>query len=363
METMKLNPAVLLELLKETYAEWSEDKASRLAAALAYHTVFALAPMLVLMISAASLIFQDAAQQQIMAQIDEFVGPKAAEAIADMISGARKPAANLLAGAVGLATLLYGAAGLFGQLQDALNTIWEVAPRPGQGIMAILRQRFLSFTMVLGTWFILLVSLVLSAALAAAGEYMQSMLPLPEILMQIINIIVSVGVITLLFAMIFKVLPDAEIGWNDVWVGAAITALLFTLGKTLLGLWLGRGSAESTYGAAGSLVLILLWINYAAQLLFFGAEFTQVYASRFGSKIVPSPHAVSVTETERARQGMPRAAGVQAASGAPAEATPVEMPEPDSTPARTGKGLDTEYLGAALLGFGAAMFLRKRQRR
>jgi membrane protein len=302
-----VNVKAIWGLLKDTFDEWNEDKASRLAAALAYYTVFSLAPLLIIAITIASLIFdQAAAEGQIVQQIQGLVGKDGAQAIQEMIRNASKPSSGgTIATIIGVATLLFGASGVFGQLQDALNTIWEVAPKPGRGVVGFIRDRFLSFSMVLGTGFLLLVSLVLSTGLAALSSYFGNLLPGFDALWQIVNFVISFGVVTVLFALIYKVLPDAKITWGDVWIGAAITALLFTIGKFLLGVYLGNGAFGSTYGAAGSFVVILAWVYYSAQILFFGAEFTQVYAGKYGSNIKPSKNAVPVTQEARAQQGMP----------------------------------------------------------
>jgi membrane protein len=301
---MKIND--ILTLLKRTVQEWSEDKASRLAAALSYYTIFSLAPLLVIVIAIAGLVFgEEAAQQQLVGQIEALVGEEGAFAIQEMIAGASQTEDNILAAAVGFVVLLFGAAGVFGQLQDALNTMWEVKPKEGRGIMGIIKDRFISFGMVLGIGFLLLVSLVISAALAALGNFLVGLLPAYEVVMQIVSFVVSFAVITLLFALLFKFLPDAEVDWRDVWLGAIVTALLFTIGKELIGLYLGRSAVASTYGAAGSLVVLLLWIYYSGQILFFGAEFTQVYANMFGSRIVPAEEATFISEEERIKQGIP----------------------------------------------------------
>jgi membrane protein len=293
------------ELLKETISDWSQDKASRLAAALAYYTTFSIAPLLVIVIAIVGLIFgREAVQGQIEAQIQGMVGEDSAELIQEMIQGTNNPTSGTIATVIGLATLLFGATGVFAQLQDALNTIWEVEPKPGRGLMGIVIARFTSFTMVLGIGFLLMVSLVVSAGLAALTEFLQGNLSDIAWLAQIVNFIISFGVITLLFAMIYKLLPDVKIAWSDVWIGAAVTALLFTLGKFLIGLYLGHSEVASSYGAAGALIVMLLWVYYSAQILFLGAEFTQVYAKRFGSRIVPAEHAVPTTEEARAQQGM-----------------------------------------------------------
>ena len=296
----------IVPLVKESFAEWSEDKASRLAAALAYYTVFSIPPLLIIAIAIAGQVFgQEAAQDRIVAEITGLIGRDSAEALEAMIENARQPAEGLAAGALGLAFLLLGASGVFGQLQDALNTIWEVAPRPGRGIVGTITDRFFSFTMVLGVGFLLLVSLILSAALAALNEFVAGLIPSLTILAQIVNFLVSFGVITVLFALIFKIVPDVEIAWSDVWVGAIVTAFLFTVGKLAIGLYLGNSAVTSTYGAAGALVVILLWVYYSAQILFLGAEFTQVYANTYGSRIVADESAVPLTEEARQEQGIP----------------------------------------------------------
>ncbi|HYF63704.1 MAG TPA: YihY/virulence factor BrkB family protein [Herpetosiphonaceae bacterium] len=303
-------------LLKQTGKEWSEDKVPRLGAALAYYTVFAIAPLLIIAIGIAGLAFgAEAVRGQVASQLETLISPEAAEAINEMIKNASKPSSGILATIIGFVTLLFGASGVFGQLKDAMNTIWGVAPRPGRGIMGIIKDRFLSFTMVLGIGFLLLVSLMVSAALSAFQKFVFG--DSAGIVLQIVNFVVSFGVITLLFAVIYKVLPDVKIAWRDVWIGAAVTALLFTVGKYLIGVYLGRSSTTSTFGAFGSLVVILLWVYYSAQILFFGAEFTQVYANQYGSHVVPDKDAVPVTEEARAKQGMPSKERLQEAAGNP----------------------------------------------
>ena len=271
----------LWSLLKDTAKEWSEDKAPRLAAALSYYTIFSLAPLLVIVIAIAGLAFgQAAAQNRINAQIEGLIGQPGASAIQAMIASASNPRAGIIATVIGVVTLLLGAAGLFGQLQDSLNTIWEIQPKPEKGLGGLIKKRFLSFTMVLGIGFLLLVSLVITAALSALDNFTTNLFPGFELVFQIVNFLISFAVITLLFAMIYKILPDAKLGWRDVWLGAAVTALLFSAGKLLIGLYMGHASVTSSFGAAGSLVVVLLWIYYSAQILFFGAEVTAVLARR-----------------------------------------------------------------------------------
>lgn len=293
-------------LIRETFKDWGEDKAPRLAAALSYYTVFSLAPLLVLVLAITGFIIgnNESIRQQLLTQIQGMVGAKGADIVNTMITSTSQPRNGILATIIGIVTLIAGATGVFGQLQDALNTIWEVQPKPNRGILAMLKERFLSFTMVLGMCFLLLVSLVISTALAALNTYMSGMLGGAGILAQIVNFVVSIGVITLIFALIFRYLPDAEIDWADVWIGALVTAILFGIGRTVLGLYLGSAAASSAYGAAGSLVILLLWVYYSAQILFMGAEFTQVYARHRGKVIQPAKNAIAVTDAERANQGM-----------------------------------------------------------
>jgi membrane protein len=306
------------ELLKETFSDWSEDKASRLAAALAYYTIFSIAPLIIIVIAVAGLVFgREAVQGQIEGQLQGLVGKDGAGLIQEMVQGASNEATSIIATIIGVATLLFGATGVFGQLQDALNTIWEVEPKPGRGIMGIIKDRFISFSMILGIGFLLLVSLVLSAGLAALNEFMSGVFDNMAYIGEVINFVISFGVITLLFAMIYKILPDVEIAWSDVWTGAAVTALLFTIGKFLIGLYLGHSAVASSFGAAGALVVILLWLYYSAQILFMGAEFTQVYAKRFGSQIKPAADARPVTEEARAQQGLPRSDKEKSTTPAP----------------------------------------------
>ena len=296
-------------LLKEATNEWIEDRAQRLGAALAYYTIFALVPLLLVVISIAGMVFgHEAAQGEILRQIGGLVGERSAKTIQEMLRQAGQPKTGILGGVIGIGTLLVGASGLFGQLQDALNTVWGVKPKPGRGLMGIVRDRFLSFVTLMGTAFLLLVSLVLSALLSFIGKTLGELLPAPGPILHGLDFVVSFGVITLLFAMIFKILPDVKIQWKDVWIGAGVTALLFTVGKVAIGLYLGNTNVASVFGAAGSLVILLIWVYYSAQILLFGAEFTAVYADRYGSRVHPKKNAVFVTQEERTNQGMDQVA-------------------------------------------------------
>jgi membrane protein len=286
----------ILGILKKAVWDWMEDQAPTLGAALAYYTVFSLAPLLVISISIAGLVFgQEAAQGQIFDQLRSLIGAASAEAVQDVVQNANaKSATGVTATIVGFIALLFGASGVFGQLQASLNAIWGVEPKPGRGLWGIIQDRILSFGFILVVGFLLLVSLILTAAIAFVGEWFGGVFPAIETLVQIGNSILSLMVITLLFAMIFKFMPDAKIAWRDVWIGAFTTAALFTVGKLVLGLYLGKSGIGSSYGAAGSLIVLLLWVYYSSQIVFFGAEVTRAYANRFGSRIVPADNTVSI---------------------------------------------------------------------
>ncbi|MHC5857900.1 YihY/virulence factor BrkB family protein [Nostoc sp.] len=295
-----MNLRAIWKLLQETFKEWSEDKASRLAAALAYYTIFSIAPLLIIVIAIAGAVYgEEAARGQIVGQIQGLIGPDGAKFLETAIQNANKPQTGTIASIISVVVLILGATGLFTELQDAMNTIWEVKPKPGRGVTNMIRLRFLSFAMVIGIGFLLLVSLVISTALAALVTYFSNLLPGVDFIWQILNFILSFAITTFLFGLIFKVLPDVKIAWSDVLVGAILTSFLFSIGRFLLGQYLGNGSFGSAYGAAGSLVVILAWVNYAAQILFFGAEFTQVYARRYGSGITPTKHAIPLSDNTK----------------------------------------------------------------
>jgi membrane protein len=290
------------QLIWLTIKDWLEDKAPRLGAALAFYSTLSLGPLLLIVISIAGIaVGYEAASERILLQLSGLVGDEGAQVLRTVLENSAKEETSFFAAAIGIAALLLGATGVFGQLQDALNTIWEVKAKPGRGLWWIIRKRFLSFALVLGTGFLLLISLVLSAALSAVGGYFFQE---DSLWMQLANSAFSFAVITVLFAMIFKILPDVIIQWKDVWIGAVITAVLFSIGKLAIGTYLGHSALSSVYGASGSLIVLLLWVYYSAQILFFGAEFTQVYARYHGATIRPARGAIPLTEEARNQQGM-----------------------------------------------------------
>lgn len=283
-------------LLKETGEAWIDDKASRLAAALAFYALLSLAPLLVLAVSVAGMVFGDeAARGQISAQIQGLVGAEAGDAIQAILAHSKQPGQGVLGTVLGAVVLLFGASGVFGELQDSLNTIWEVKAKPGRGILGVVKDRLFSFGMVLGVAFVLLVSLVVSAGLSALGGFLEQSLPGGAAVWQVLNFIIGLAVVTGLFAAIYKVVPDVTIAYRDVLVGSFVTALLFTVGKALIGLYLGTASVGSPFGAAGSLVVVVVWVYYSACVFFFGAEFTQAWAARYGARIEPDRDAVPLS--------------------------------------------------------------------
>jgi membrane protein len=293
-----------IELLKDTYQDFDEDDCTTQAAALSYYTVFSLPPLLVLllMILGAVLDPQDV-RGQLQQQISGLMGPSAAEQIRTILQQSHRPGSGgLLPTLLSLGALLLGATGAFGQLQAALDRAWGVKPDPKQGgVKSFLLKRVFSFGMILSMAFLLLVSLVVSAVLTAFGDALGAWLPsgISVTLLQVLNQVISLAVVTLLFGVIFKVLPDARVAWRDVWVGAGFTAVLFVVGKFLIGLYLGRSNPGEAFGAAGSLAVLFIWIYYSSLILLFGAEFTQTWAEHRGSGIAPERGAVRVKDVHR----------------------------------------------------------------
>ena len=278
-------------LLRDASAQWYEHDPFQLAAALAYYTVFSLAPLLTIAIAIAALVFgQEAAQNQIVGGLGELIGEASAKAIQDAIRAASmNKEGGLLAASAGALVLLLGAAGVVGQLQQSLNFIWNVKVRSSVGWRMFIRDRLLSFALVLAIGFLLLVSLVVTTVVSALTAYFSDLLPGSTYVWHTVDVVVSFGFVTVLFAMIYKILPDVQLTWRDVAIGATITSLLFTVGKFLIGFYLGHATISSTYGAAGSFVTLLIWVYYSALIFFYGAEITQVYATQYGSGVVPTP--------------------------------------------------------------------------
>ncbi len=296
---MGVSPKSIWNLLKASVKAWIDDKAPRLGAALSFYTIFAIPPVFVIALFLASIVFNpEAVRSQMFSEVGGLIGQKSSEAIQSAMVAQSQSHKGTFAGIVAIVTLIVTATGLFIELQDALNTIWKVKTKPGHGLTGFVRNRVLSFAMIVGVAFLLLVSLVVSAALAGLSKYVNELLPGVGFLTVAANDILSFIVITVLFALIFKILPDVKIAWRDVWVGGATTSLLFTGGKFLLGWYLGRSTMVSAYGAAGSIILVLLWVYYSAQILFFGAEITKVYATRFGTRVRPASYARWVSECE-----------------------------------------------------------------
>ena len=288
-------------VLKQTFQEWLQDKAPQLGAALAYYTVFSLAPLILVLLAIIGFLFRDdpaGAWNKITQQMSYFLDPSALQVVQNIAQKASQPGKSLIATIIGVALALFGASGVFGQLQDALNTIWGVKAKPGTGIWGFLRARFLSFAMVAGICFLLLVSLAIEALLKGFSHYVKSVVPGGIVIALTVYLVFDFAVVVLLFAMIFKFLPDVKIQWRDVWIGAVITAVFFGIGKWALGLYLSSGAAGSAYGAASSLITLLLWVYYSSQILLFGAEFTQVYADRAGRGVEPSEYAVRIQTSE-----------------------------------------------------------------
>jgi membrane protein len=280
-------------MTKQTFGEWSNDKGGRLGAALSYYTVFSLAPLLLVVVSIAGLVFgREAAEGSLFAQLADVVGPDAAKLIQSAVAKASSTKGGVLGTIIGILVLLAGATGVVIELQGALDTVWKVEPKPNRGIWGVVRTRLLSVAMILSLGFLLLVSLVLSAVLAALSGWLHGHIGDMAIVSWVIDAAVALGVISTLIALIYKILPDAQVAWRDVWVGAIATAILFMVGKYLIGLYIGKASVGSAFGAAGALAVLLVWIYYSAQIVLLGAEFTRVYANRFGARVRPSKEAV-----------------------------------------------------------------------
>jgi membrane protein len=301
----RLTGRALALVFRRALAGWWDDNIPRMGASLAYYTLFALAPILIVAIAIGGLVFgEGAVRAQIVAQIQGLVGSEGGRAVQSMLEGAARHGNNTLATALGLLTFFLGATGAFLELQTALDAIWRVKAKEGGSFLRVLvMQRLISFGLVVALGFLLLTSLLVTAALAALHSYMGTNFAGWVILWEALNVVVSLGVITLLFALIYKVLPDVKLGWREVWVGALVTAGLFTIGKLMIGLYLGRTSIASTYGAAGSVVVVLVWVYYSAQIILLGAEFTRAYVEQFGRR--PPPEEFATKDRAAAGKAQP----------------------------------------------------------
>jgi membrane protein len=336
MNAAALKPHGIVALLKESYTEWSKDKCMRLAAALAYYSLFSIAPLILITIGVVGAIYQDeAAQGRVSQQLSQVMGWEVAKSVETMVASAGQNSKG--ATLTGIVMLLVGASSVFGQLKEALNTIWEVKPKPGLGIMGFIRTRLLSFGIVLVIGFLMLISLLLTALVSAFSGWIQQNLGIPPFIAGALGIVVPFAVEVVLFASLFKLLPDAQVRWKNVWVGAAVTALLFEIGKSLLGWYLGRPSTASAFGAASAPVLVMLWVYYNSLILFFGAEFTEVYSRAKGQVIQPKANALKVQPCEREEEGL----------------DPEVVPHPSAAAAMAGRDPNTgSGPGEARRGYG-----------
>jgi membrane protein len=329
------------DILLKSWKEFNDDQAPRLGAALAYYAVLSLAPLLILLIAIGGLVFgKEAAQGQLFSELNNMVGPEGAKAIQAMIEGASKPASGIVASLISFATLVFGASSVAGELKSSVNAIWN-RPVDTGGIKEIIKQRSAALGVVLGCGFLLLVSLTVSSAIAAAGKFVAGMLPMPEVVMQVLGLVLSFAVITGVFAVLLKYLPDVDVEWRDVLAGAAFTAFLFTVGEFLIGMYLGKASFGSTYGAAGSLVIVLVWVYYSSQIFFFGAEVTQVYSNDYGSRRLKHQ-------------------AKQPAAPKPDAAKPVNVPAPHASESAAIAGVGSLLGGALALSRIASLFRRRK---
>lgn len=310
-------------LLKSAAGEWSSDSAPRLGAALSYYTIFSMAPVLLMVIAVAGLVLgAEAAQGKIVEQLGGLLGAEAAKGIQTILEKASHKGSGIFATIIGFVTLVVGATGVMIELQNALNTVWKVVAKPGRGLKGILRDRLLSFGIVLGFGFLLLVSLVLSAAVAVLDSWIGGLIPGWVIVGYVLSYGISLGLVALVLAAIFKILPDVKISWRDVWVGALVTSVLFHVGKFGISLYIGKASVASSFGAAGSLAVLLVWVYYSSQIVLFGAEFTRVYANEYGTRVVADDNAIPVPETPLARAAMEKKIKAGETPKSPARAAP-----------------------------------------
>jgi membrane protein len=355
---VRFRPAALWNLLKESIAEWSRDKALRLGAALSFYAVLSLPSLLVIVVTVAAVVFgREAAQTQIVEQFGGLVGEEGGRLIETMLTGGETPRKGIFASLLAGLLLLFGATGAFAELQDSLNVIWNVKTKPRGGVWGLIRTRVLSLNLVLAAGFLLIVSLTVSAALAALGEFWGSRFEGLEFALKTIDFILSFGVLTVLFAVLFRRLPDIDIPWRDVWLGSAVTSLLFTLGKFAIGLYLGKSAVAASYGAAGPLVILLLWIYYSSLIFFFGAEFTQVYSRTYGSRVGKATDKEESQTTGVLPVGKGPAGSSSKAPAPPKTLMPIPVPAEVWTRERLRADLQSsQQPGSADTGWGRYVF-------
>jgi len=325
------------KLYKETYTHWSSDKAGRQAAALAYHSVMAMAPLIIGVLAIVGLVYNTKeAQQQVMTQVQHYVGPQGAQVVNTILTNANQPVLARWAGIVSLLLLLWSASNLFAQVQDALNTAWGVQLRPDLPLRRKIEHRLMPLLIVVAIGILLVAITIGSAILTALASYFTSLLPGGNFLWQILNFLISLAMLTLLAALVFKYLPDVKIAWRDLWPGSLLTAILFVIGQFILGWYLGRQSTASLFGAAGSLIILLLWIYYSAQIFLFGAEFTQVYATHYGHGVTPDKDAIGRDAVVSAEKPVADAANAGATDPASTERVAKRSPAMKSLAAQRG---------------------------
>jgi membrane protein len=344
-------------LVTASVSSWLDDYAPSMGAALSYYTVFSLAPLLLIVVSVAGLVFgEDAVRGELFAQLQGLMGADAAKAIQDLLASVNKPSHGIIGTVVGIALLVFGATTVFGELQDALDRIWRAPARKKGGLWSLLRARLLSFGMILGLAFLLMVSLVLGAAIAALGKWWGPAFGGWETLLQIVNLLVGFVLTTAVFALIYKMMPRVKVQWHDVWLGALVTSLLFTIGKFLIGLYIGKSGVASGFGAAGSLIVVFIWVYYSAQIFLLGAEFTWVYAKTLGSLRSEAGIAEVAQAAARVDEAPSRSADPKAPSSGGAPAKPAAARE--VAPVRSGAAATLGDVGA--VGAGVAFFVALR---
>jgi len=341
-----MNFSRLWALVKSSVSAWIDDYAPSMGAALAYYTVFSLAPLLLIVIAVAGVVFgQEAVRGEIVNQLAGLMGKESASAVQDLLKSASSPKEGFISSIVGVALLIVGATTVFAELQSALDRIWRVpAPKKASGLWSLLRTRFLSFGMVLGLGFMMLVSLVVGAALSALGNWYGTVFRGWEVVLYCVNVLVSLTMSTTLFAMIYKFMPRARIAWSDVWIGAVVTAVLFEAGKFLIGVYLGKAGVTSGFGAAGSLVVLIVWVYYSAQIFLLGAEFTWVYARAHGS------HSSGIATTDAAVAALPtEKKSTEKPSRGTESPVAINAPATSAAPAQPRKTGVTLFIASAVL--------------